>query len=163
MLLPIGYNTSSEKKTKEGLMRREDWTLLVIAAGGSGRLSPVKLQKSLFLLGKELSGSQLQCGDFYDFQAYDYGPFAREIYSDAEFLESQDLVSISRPINSYRRYRITTEGLQRAGELRSQLTTQAASYLDEVVQWTQRLPFDVLISAIYKAYPDMKVNSVFRD
>jgi hypothetical protein len=31
-------------------VRREDWTLLAIAAGGGQSLSPVQLQKSLFLL-----------------------------------------------------------------------------------------------------------------
>ena len=48
---------------------RKDWALLAIANAGHGvSLSPVQLQKSLFLLGREL-GSKVGA-NFYDFQPY---------------------------------------------------------------------------------------------
>ena len=65
---------------------RSDWTLLAICAGGFRGLSPVQLQKTLFLLGKQLP--EAVTADFYDFQAYHYGPFDRTVYVDAERLSN---------------------------------------------------------------------------
>ena len=38
----------------------------------------------------------------------------------------------------------------------------ALDYLDRVVPWVQSLSFDALVRAIYKEYPHMAQNSVFR-
>jgi len=144
-------------------MDRKDWALLVITAAKERPLSPVQLQKSLFLLSQELTAQEKQCAHFYEFVPYDYGPFASEIYSDAELLEAEGQAKIVRPHNSYRQYQLTPEGLERAEALRATLSPSALSYLDKVVDWVQQLSFDALVKAIYKAYPEMKANSVFRD
>ncbi|MEO6022952.1 MAG: hypothetical protein ABIP64_07525, partial [Burkholderiales bacterium] len=76
-------------------MEARDWTLLVLAK--AGELQPVQLQKSLFLLGRNLNEHQLATGNFYNFEAYDYGPFSSGIYADAEMLEQGKLIIIKRP------------------------------------------------------------------
>ena len=63
-------------------MTRHDWLLLVLAAAEGDTLSPLQLQKSLFLVGHGLAG--LVSTDFYDFQPHAYGPFAAAVYHDAE-------------------------------------------------------------------------------
>lgn len=141
----------------------QDWTLLVIAAAGDKPLQPVQLQKSLFLLGEELSAKDLGTRHFYAFTPYDYGPFCAEAYSDAEVLEAAGLVTISRPPETrYRLYVCTDQGAKRAAELRASLAPSAADYLARVVAFTQSLTFNELVTAVYKAYPAMKKNSVFQ-
>ena len=145
-------------------MTPKDWTLLVIAEAGEQPVQPVQLQKALFLISRNLRRRDLTTSGFYAFTPYDYGPFCSTIYSDAEELETEGLVFISRPPESrYRTYRATEAGLQRASGLKSELSAQATTYLTRVVEFVQKHSFNELVSAIYKAYPDMKANSVFQE
>jgi uncharacterized protein YwgA len=142
-------------------MNPKDWTLLVIAARKGKMVQPVQLQKSLFLLKKNLSLPQLQVSRFYQFEPYDYGPFCSKIYADAENLCEEGLVHIDRV--SYRLYSATEDGLAAAARLKRALTDEAKDYLSKVVEWTCALSFNDLVSAIYRAYPDMKKNSIFQE
>jgi hypothetical protein len=100
---------------------------------------------------------------FYSFQAYDYGPFCVAVYDDAEILELAGLVEVQRPPTTrYKLYRITPAGIEQARELRRRLSKQARDYLAAVVQFVQGVSFNQLVNAIYKAYPDMRENSVFK-
>ena len=140
-------------------MYRKDWTLLAIAAAEGEPISPVQLQKSLFLLGKKLPrelGS-----DFYQFRAYNYGPFAVEIYQDAEELECEGLVVILGG-GSWRQYAVTPQGIQKAEELKQRAPARAFEYLEAAVAWTRSLPFEDLLRAIYTHYPQYRANSVFQ-
>jgi uncharacterized phage-associated protein len=144
-------------------MNRRDWVLLTISAAEGRPVSPVQLQKALFLLSRNLKLGQLRTAHFYAFEAYDYGPFAREIYDDAEALEAEGFIlirQVGQP--AYREYVSTPAGLQRASILRAELDDEVKDYLDRVVKWVQSMSFDQLVRAIYQAYPDTKVNSVFR-
>ena len=69
-------------------MTPKDWTLLVLASAG-GPLSPVQLQKTLFLIDRNLSRAQRGVTRFYNFRAYDYGPFDSAIYTDAVILQTE--------------------------------------------------------------------------
>ena len=143
-------------------MTSRDWTLLAIASATPQAVQPVQLQKSLFLLGRNLSPAQLGVAQFYEFAAYDYGPFCSSIYQDAEQLEREGLVTIRRPpLTRFNQYSATAEGMLRAEALRANAPKRASKYLEAVVTWVQALSFDQLVSAIYTAYPDMKENSVF--
>jgi len=144
-------------------MNPKDWTLLVIAARKGKPLQPVQLQKSLFLLKRNLSLSQLQVKKFYQFTPYDYGPFCSKIYSDAETLCLEGLVHIDRLPIFYRLYSPTEDGIVAANQLMKTLSPETKDYLEKVVEWTSSLSFNELVSAIYRAYPDMKKNSVFQE
>ena len=143
-------------------MTRRDWTLLVIATAKSP-VSPVQLQKALFLLGENLTRDQIGTGSFFHFTPYDYGPFDSDVYAEAEQLERERLVQIETPAFSYRQYLATDDGRARAEDLKRQLSTDAAVYLEQVVTWVRSRSFNDLVRAIYQAYPHMKANSVFRD
>jgi len=145
-----------------GEMECIDWTLLAIAKAGSTPLQPVQLQKALFLIGQNLSKAKLKAR-FYIFDAYDYGPFCQAVYGDAETLEQTGLVTITRPPQSrYKLYTATEAGHERARALEQQLDADAVDYVGKAVRYTQSLSFNDLVAAIYKAYPEMKVNSVFK-
>jgi hypothetical protein len=140
----------------------KDWTLLVIAAGHGAGLSPVQLQKSLFLIGQNLTFSRLCVERFYQFKPYDYGPFNSEIYEDAEELAFEGYVTLSSAGRPYRRYSVTDSGLARADEIRKNLEVVSTKYLDDVVGWVRAQTFESLVKSIYKAYPQMRVNSIFQ-
>jgi uncharacterized protein len=144
-------------------MRREDWTLLAISVAGGKGLSPVQLQKTLFLVGRRLPQGDL--GDaFYNFEPYNYGPFDVSIYQDAEMLEGRGLVAISRSNERrWAQYLPTPDGVRAAGTLRERANPRAVAYLEQVVAWAMRLSFRDLVRAIYAEFPEFRINSVFQD
>lgn len=131
---------------------------MVLAEAGGAPVSPVQLQKALFLIGENLHPDR-----FYHFKPYDYGPFSREVYSDAQELANMGLVSITDPLGGYKTYAATLAGLNHARERRAQLDASAQEYLSKVVTWVRSLSFKELVVAIYTAYPQMRENSVFRE
>jgi uncharacterized protein YwgA len=141
-------------------MDRKGWTLLAISFAGESGLSPVQLQKCIFILGEEQENKV--GSDFYEFSPYNYGPFSKLVYQDAEELASEGLVLIERPAGSYATYRITPTGAKRAGQLRSEAPESAVTYLRTLVEWSQQLSFSELLRAIYTKYPKYRANSVFQ-
>jgi uncharacterized protein YwgA len=141
-------------------MDRKDWTLLVIDAADGKGLSPVQLQKCLFLLGQKLP-TQVE-DSFYNFIPHNYGPFDPSIYLDAKLLADEGLVNISQTFGTrYPIYRITSEGVKVARELEAEMPSYVTEYVKRLVIWSQSLSFEQLIKAIYKNYPEFRVNSVF--
>ncbi len=142
-------------------MTPKDWTLLVLTAARRP-MSPVQLQKSLFLLSRNLPLEQLG-PSFYEFEAYDYGPFCQRVYSDATALEREGHVVITYPGSPYRQYAATPLGTERADLLQDGIAEPTSKYLDDVVRWVLARGFNELVKAIYRLYPEMRVNSVFQD
>jgi hypothetical protein len=135
----------------------------VTHVGYPNALQPVHLQKALFLLDRKLNATQKGAENIYSFKPYDYGPFDAAVYIDAENLEREGLIQIQRqPGQTYRRYAITPEGQLAGNRLGAQLPSGVLDYTRALVEWVQRLPFNDLVSAVYKEYPEMKANSVFR-
>lgn len=143
-------------------MDKERITLLVIAANTDGGLSPLQLQKSLFIVGQ--SGLEGLPADYYGFFPYNYGPFNKEVYSIVDELEGHGFVrkAITAGENIYR-YTLTSEGRVAAEEIRKDGPSSLCDYIDATVRWVCSLSFDELLRAIYAKYPDYAVNSVFRE
>jgi hypothetical protein len=141
-------------------VNRQDWTLLTIAAAKEKGLSPVQLQKSLFLLQQKY---RKQVGSsFYNFVPYNYGPFDANVYSDAERLASAGLIIIDRHSGrGWPEYRISSSGLREANRLREDAPHDASLYLQKLVAWVHTLSFQQLVGTIYRLYPKYKQNSVF--
>lgn len=143
-------------------MARKDWTLLVIAAGRGQPLSPVQLQKVLFLLGQE--HPSVLGSDYYDFVPYDYGPFSIVIYTDAKQLDFDGFISIQyAPNHRWKVYSATPDGLSRSEELRKKVDDQVIQFIDNKVEWGRQLSFRALVREIHKKYPAFAVNSVFQN
>jgi len=141
-------------------MKASDWLLLTVAAAEGKSMSPVQLQKALYLMSKEVGAKRL-ARPFYKFVPYDYGVFCADIYSDAESLDASGLVEIIYG-GRYKQYAATEDGLAEAAELRESANDDAIEYLDNVVEWVRSLSFDELVRAMYKKYPETKKRSVFR-
>jgi hypothetical protein len=133
--------------------------LAISYAKGRG-LSPVQLQKILFLLGKQLP--EEVGSNFYTFEPYNYGPFDRTVYSDASMLAGLGMVTKNDSGRSFWEYAPTAEGLEYAEKLKASAPAKAISYLEKVVPWAQGLSFSALVRAIYAKYPEYKENSVFQ-
>ena len=138
---------------------RTDWTLLAIDAADGAALSPVQLQKALFILGAEMPQSLGE--GFYEFRPYNYGPFTGEIYTDAEQLADQGLVRITR--HRWNEYSITPEGQSQAVLCRKRADSHATEYLKRVVAWARTLSFEDLLRSVYARYPKMREKSIFED
>lgn len=142
-------------------MTPKDWTLLAIAAADGEPLTPIQLQKSLFLFGQKMPN---EVGDnFFSFVPYDYGPYCAEIYREAERLaQEKSILILPSPGGRYQEYRLTPLGHEAAIALKTPETQRAIEYLESVVKWARSQTFTGLLSAVYEAFPAFAVRSVFR-
>ena len=142
-------------------MNRKDYLLLVVAAGGSTPLTPVQLQKCLFLVKENLPEIPVP---FYEFEPYDYGPFDVEVYADADSLAYEGLLlSVRSPLGNWIDRAVTPDGMKKAEEIKKELSEPACTYVQEVVRWAQSLSFSSLVKSIYEHYPQYRENSVFQN
>lgn len=143
-------------------MRNEDWILVALNCSEDKTLSPVQLQKSLFLFNNITPG--IVNNDFYNFVPYHYGPFCLKIYEDADSLKLKNLISINNNIiERWEIYSITDKGLKYVDDLKKQIKPDVYNYVSKIVKWVKSKSFSQLINAIYNQFPEFKVNSVFKD
>jgi hypothetical protein len=104
-------------------------------------------------------------GRLFAFSPYDYGPFDSDVYHELTALQRLGLVTIEAagPSAGRRRYAVTAEGERVGTSQLAELPAGASDYIRRVSQWVRSLSFAQLVGAIYKAYPAMRANSVFRD
>jgi uncharacterized protein YwgA len=139
---------------------RADWPLLALHVAEDGVLTPVQMQKVLFLLDKQAHGRL--GADFYKFTPYNYGPFSSQIYSDLQKLESEGKIAFDNPRGTtWRKYVLTGRGDDFVIGLIEHVDEELLGYLRELVRWAKSLRFSELVGAIYKAYPDYAKNSIF--
>lgn len=143
-------------------MNRRDVVLAALATAGRDSYTPVQIQKLMFLIDDRL-GSRLG-GKKFDFYPHDYGPFDPSVYSEARELEASGLAEVEQiPGTSLRTYGASPEGESEGWKVLNSIPSDARDYIHELSTWVRSLSFPELVSAVYEAYPDMKVNSVFQD
>jgi uncharacterized protein YwgA len=141
-------------------MRRQDFVLATIAACEGAIYSPVQVQKMFFLLERNLAPRTF--APRFSFKSYHYGPYSKEVYDDLEALAAEALAAIHAE-GSWRRFALTTAGIAQGRRALAVLPLPVQKYIKQVSDFVLRLSFSELVSAIYKAYPDMRKNSVFRE
>ena len=62
-----------------------------------------------------------------------------------------------------RMYRLTDKGFRKAENSLGEIPEYIQEYAQAVAEWMRPLSFTQLLSAIYAEYPEMQVNSVFRE
>ncbi len=132
--------------------------VLVIAQEIGEVITPIQLQKAVFLVSKqELEGLHKPR---YGFRPYHYGPFAKEIYIDAEELHEQGLVFRAPSRNGpWVDTVVTPKGSQKAGELRESLPPSTIDAIREIAQTVMSMSFQELAQHIYANYPEFAKNS----
>ena len=141
---------------------RRYWPLLALNASPNHRLSPVQMQKTLFLLGTNLP-DDIDTNAFYHFTPYHYGPFDKAIYGDLNGLIEDGFVDRVTHLNR-QDFVLTDAGkvfAQHVSQNDDESLRRAISYLETVTAWVKSLSFEDLIKSIYKAYPAFKTNSIF--
>ena len=142
-------------------MKRESFVLVALFSGKGAVYSPVQLQKMLFLVDRNLK-DELK-GPVFNFQPYDYGPFDKSIYSVVESLAKEGLVVIqTEEGRGWNTYTLSDQGARIASQIYSALPEKARAYFEKISGFVRKLSFEELLSAIYKAYPEMAEKSLFR-
>jgi len=143
-------------------MDQTDITLAALTSANGVTFTPVQIQKLLFLIDMRLA--QQTGGPHFKFEPYDYGPFDAKIYRCLESLQHQGELEIIENANlRWKKYRLTPEGIARGQQLLSKLPEDVSEYISRLAFFVTSMSFEELVGTIYKAYPAMKVNSVFRD
>ncbi len=139
-------------------MNKREMVLVSLAPGAGSLHSPVQVQKLLFLLDRNITAEL--GGPFFAFIPYNYGPFDKGVYEVLEQLAQEGLVELA-PERTWTDYRLTVNGQQAADTLLAELPEWIREYVAQASQYVRSLSFAQLVSAIYRAYPEMRVNSVF--
>ncbi len=135
---------------------RSDILLAIIAAAGVRGFSRAHMLKVVFLVSEEFKGRLAE--DFYEFDKYHYGPFSREVYSDAEMLNDSGCISIK--YGAERRddqYKIEEDCC--LDDI--QLPTELKRYIEDTADWVIDMSFAELVRAIYFLFPEYRENSRF--
>ncbi|HEY2009510.1 MAG TPA: hypothetical protein VGH23_11005 [Rhizomicrobium sp.] len=144
-------------------MSRADLILALLASASGRSYSPAQLQKTVFLVTRNVPGLVNE-GPGFDFQPYDYGPFDKAVYQEAEVLKQAGNAEIvPSPWGRWVTYAATQAGIERGEQILNGLRGETAQYLRQVSAWALSQSFSSLVKAIYDMYPEMKVNSIFKD
>lgn len=138
-------------------MDRSDTILAILAAANGRPLTPVQLQKAVFLLDR----NGLARG--FHFVPYDYGPFDRAVYEEAAALAARGQAAIEpAQWGRWNVYSATADGIDAAEEVMDRLPPARAAYVRDVVEWVRKQSFASLVKSIYQQYPEMRENSIFQ-
>jgi len=139
---------------------RKELILASLASAKRASFSPVQVQKLFFLIEQNIP--DLVNGPHFTFVPYNYGPFDKEVYKELNALIEKGYVE-TFPDRTWNKYRLTEQGQEKGDQLYASLDKVAQSYIKEVSTFVRNLTFTQLLSSIYKAYPEMRANSVFQD
>lgn len=140
-------------------MDRRNFVLAALSVANGAIYTPVQVQKLFFLIDREIP--KLVSGPHFAFEPYNYGPFDQEVYRELEALETDGYVELV-PQSTWSSYRLTDKGQARGEKYLAKLDKKASSYICQASEFVRSLSFTQLVSAIYKAYPKMRENSVFQ-
>lgn len=140
-------------------MKKQNLVLAAFAAEKESSFTPVQVQKMFFLIDENIS--EFLGGKHFDFAPYNYGPFDKSVYKVLEKLNLSGDVSISR-VGNLKIYKSTSAGYEKGVDLLENLPQEARDYIKKTSEFVRSLSFTDLVSSIYKAYPEMKKNSVFQ-
>jgi uncharacterized protein len=140
-------------------MTHHDLILAAMSVGGTALHTPVQVQKLFFLIDKNIA--EHVSGPHFDFQPYNYGPFDSAVYHELTKLAIENFVEVVY-VWKWREYRLSPEGLRQGIDRFNGLPEQAQDYIRRASEFVRSLSFSELVNAIYKAYPEMRANSVFQ-
>lgn len=129
------------------------------------RFSSVQIQKLFFLLDKKIR-SELKRKPYFNFVPYDYGPYDIAVYDELENLEDKGLIEI-KYINTYaglrKEYNLTHQGVILGKKFYSKCDGETQQkILSNLQRVLSHQSFRDLVLDIYKEYPEMRENSIFK-
>lgn len=142
-------------------MTKKELLLACMGAAEAHPYEPVQIQKLVFLF-QERAAAFFPARPF-TFRPYDYGPFDPEIYSCLEVLATEGILEIvGVPFSRPRYYRLTEAGHGPANQALSSIPEPFYSFLLRLSKWVRSISFAQLVGTVYRDYPHMQVNSIFK-
>lgn len=149
-----------------------------------------RITKQLFLFKKEVlkhfkRGTAIDKDNFYEFFAWNFGPFSREVYDDLAFFKLRDFIEDSESgeeilpesveewtewlkmtgsviddedvISEYHEevYKLTEKGCKFAAQLYETLSQEQKTLLKEFKERTQRVRLRALLKYVYENYEEV--------
>lgn len=143
-------------------MDRRQLTLAMLACSDGMPYTPVQIQKTVFLVCRNLPDIITQ-GEGFAFVPYDYGPFDANVYNEIGQLRNEGLALIApSSAGSWNTYSANDAGVARGREILDALDLSVKTYLVDASRWVRSQSFSSLVKSIYNLYPDMRANSVFQ-
>ncbi|QIO25564.1 type II toxin-antitoxin system antitoxin SocA domain-containing protein [Haloarcula sp. JP-L23] len=145
----------------------KDRTLLTLALldaqNESGIEGRTRLQKLLFLIQQRLDQREESFDKGYDFVAYDYGPFSKEIYQDIDYLIERGFLAeharkLDDGIIKYE-YNLTEKGEDYIEESFPELGERHEVVQDVTNEFANE-ELQNIIDYVYSRYPEYAENSV---
>ena len=127
------------------------------AAGPRAAFDPLRAQKLLFLVDREVS--ERIGGPYFDFRPHRYGPFDPALYRVLDDLAKAKDVRFDDS-GRYRRYLLSDKGHGRGAAVLDSLPEPIGKYLRDAARWVRLTPYRRMLAAIYRQYPDTAVDSV---
>jgi len=157
----LEFMGTRKKRSTEALpLTREEIVLAALSTSNGQPFQPVQVQKLFFLIDENVAG-QIG-GRQFSFAPYDYGPYDKAVYDTLFDLSKKgDVEIIYDQGSTLRKYRLTHQGQTKGMTYLERIPGPTSEYVSKLSTWIRGLSFAQLVSAIYKAYPQMKVNSVF--
>jgi uncharacterized protein len=140
-------------------MTRDELVLAAMAPGGGYRYTPVQVQKLLFLIDRQIP--ERVDGPHFHFVPYHYGPFDGGVYHELDLLSARGLATID-PTSTPRTFTLTPDGVAAGNRALGLLAAATQDFFIRTSAFVRAQSFSSLVSAIYKAFPEMRQNSVFQ-
>jgi hypothetical protein len=141
-------------------MTRDELILAAMAPGGGYGYTPVQMQKLLFLIDRQIPAHV--GGPHFNFIPYHYGPFDRAVYFQLDRLAGEGSITVDHT-SSPRTFQLTPAGLGKGTMVLSALSPPIQDFITRTSHFVRTQSFSSLVSAIYKAFPEMRENSVFQN
>lgn len=137
-------------------MERCDTVLAAMASAGSqARFDPVKIQKVLFLIDREVP--EAIGGPLFDFRPHDYGPLDEGVFDDLERLSERGDVVID-DAGRYLVYRVSEQGARAGRAALGRMPKRAARFVGKAAGWALSQSFWGLVAAIHRTYPETALD-----
>ena len=140
---------------------RNDIVAAAFAAAEQGAaFDPIRVQKLLFLIDREVSDRI--GGPFFKFLPYHYGPFDAAVYDAIEEMAAAGTARIDES-GPCPRYQLTEAGRERGDAVLASFDPPISDYFERTARWVRLMPYRRMLEAIHRQYPEMAVNSWFRN
>jgi uncharacterized protein len=154
------YLINNCKKMSLSDIEKKRLILAVLSTGGFHKYTPVQIQKLFFLIDK-LIGKKIN-GPYFDFVPYHYGPFDKRLYVLLDELSTEgDIVINYNQFSTHNEFFLTEQGLEKGKTELMRFMEEEIKDIRKLNDFVQSLSFSQLVASVYKAFPEMKKNSIF--